>query len=197
MTTPAQLRAELRALRRALPPDVVRSHSAALARHLIASPWFQHSQHIAAYLANDGEADTQDLIAAIWSQGKTAYLPILRFAPDKGLWFGRYAPDTILQPNRYRIPEPAIAADTIADPSCFDLVLVPLVGFDLAGNRLGMGGGYYDRTFAYRLENKAQTQRLLGLAFECQKCARLPAEPWDVPLDGVVTEAGIYRFTPE
>jgi 5-formyltetrahydrofolate cyclo-ligase len=117
--------------------------------------------------------------------------------PEKGLWFGRYAPDTILQPNRYRIPEPAIAADTVADPSRFDLVLVPLVGFDLVGNRLGMGGSYYDRTFAYRLENKTRHQRLVGLAFECQKCERLPAEPWDVPLDGVVTEAGIYRFTPD
>lgn len=197
MPSPAQIRAELRALRRALPAEWVQRHSAALARHLADSPLFQRSQRIAAYLPNDGEADPQALIAAGWARGKALYLPILRFAPEKCLWFGRYRPDTALVPNRYRIPEPALDAETLANPRTLDMALVPLVGFDLAGQRIGMGGGYYDRTFAYlRGAGQPRAPWLVGLAFECQKLDRLPAEPWDVPLDGVVTEAGFYRFGP-
>jgi 5-formyltetrahydrofolate cyclo-ligase len=195
MNSPAEIRRELRALRRALPEDIAREHSAAIARRLAGSGIFSQSRRIAAYLANDGEVGTEDLIRVIWEQGKDPYLPILRFAPEKCLWFGLYRPETVLAPNKYRIPEPSLGPDTLAEPWYFDLALVPLVAFDLAGHRIGMGGGYYDRTFAYLKERgRSRAPILIGLAFECQKREGLPAEPWDVPLDGVVTERAFYSF---
>jgi 5-formyltetrahydrofolate cyclo-ligase len=139
---------------------------------------------------------TEPLFDEIWTRGKEGYLPILRSTPVRCLWFGRYRPETVLTRNRFRIPEPAIGENTLDEPWRLDLALVPLVAFDLAGNRIGMGGGYYDRTFAYLKEAGApRSPALIGLAFECQKHERLPAESWDVPLDGVVTEKAFYTFT--
>jgi 5-formyltetrahydrofolate cyclo-ligase len=196
MNSPAEIRTGIRNLRRALPEYLARRNSAAIARRLAGSRIFRQSQKIAAYLGNDGEVGTEDLIRAMWDEGKHTFLPILRFAPEKCLWFGLYRPDTVLVPNKYRIPEPALGPDTVSEPWRFELALVPLVAFDLAGHRIGMGGGYYDRTFAYLKESgKPRTPTLIGLAFECQKCETLPAEPWDVPLDGVVTEQAFYVFT--
>lgn len=196
MNSPAEIRAEMRALRRAMPEALARRHSLTIAHRLAASGIFDRSQRIAAYLGNDGEVGTRDLIEAIWARCKDPYLPILRAAPEKCLWFGLYRPDTILVPNKYRIPEPLPGPDTISEPWRFDLALLPLVAFDLAGHRIGMGGGYYDRTFAYLKENgRPRTPVLIGLAFECQRRAALPAMPWDVPLDGVVTEEAFYAIT--
>lgn len=196
MNSPAEIRSEIRALRRSLPAEAARRDSNAIARRLAGSAIFRSSRQIAAYLANDGEVGTEELIQFIWNEGKEPYLPILRFEPHKFLWFGLYRPDTALVPNRYRIPEPSPGPDTVPEPWRFDLALIPLVAFDLAGHRIGMGGGYYDRTFAYR-KDSGQPRRpvLIGLAFECQKRGGLPAEPWDVPLDGVVTEQAFYTFT--
>jgi 5-formyltetrahydrofolate cyclo-ligase len=196
MKAPAEIRTEIRALRRFLPMELARRNSAAIARRIVGSRIFAQSRSIAAYLGNDGEVGTEDLIEAIWTHGKDPYLPILRFAPEKRLWFGPYRPDSVLTPNRYRIPEPPIGEDTVSEPWTLDIALVPLVAFDLSGNRIGMGGGYYDRTFAYRKESaKPRAPVLIGLAFECQKREKLPAEPWDVPLDGVATEEAFYTFT--
>jgi 5-formyltetrahydrofolate cyclo-ligase len=193
MTSPADIRTEMRALRRSLPQAIAHRNSEAIAQRLAVSPILERSHRIAAYLANDGEAGTEALFDAIWTRGKESYLPILRTMPARCLWFGRYRPETVLAPNRFRIPEPAVGEDTFDEPWRLDLVLVPLVAFDLAGNRIGMGGGYYDRTFAYLKEPGApRSPVLIGLAFECQKHERLPAEPWDVPLDGVVTEEAFY-----
>jgi 5-formyltetrahydrofolate cyclo-ligase len=196
MNSPAAIRSEVRALRRGLSERSAREKSAAILRRLAASPIFLQSRTIAAYLADDGEVGTNGLIEAAWAAGKEVYLPILRFAPEKSLWFGLYRPGSELAPNKYRIPEPALGADTVAEPWRLDLALVPLVAFDLRGNRIGMGGGYYDRTFAYRKEKGGtRTPRLVGLAFECQQRDSLPAEPWDVPLDGAATEDALYDFS--
>jgi len=159
-------------------------------------PIVERGQYIAAYLSNDGEVETQAIIESLWACGKACYLPILRSSPQRSLWFGRYAPETTLTPNKFGIPEPSIGEDTISEPWILDVALVPLVAFDLFGNRIGMGGGYYDRTFAYLKDaSRPCSLVLIGLAFECQKWDRIPAEPWDVPLDGMVTEKAFYTFT--
>ncbi|HYE34872.1 5-formyltetrahydrofolate cyclo-ligase [Methylocaldum sp.] len=196
MNLPADIRRQIRSLRQNLPPELAREKSLHIAEHFISSPIIGRSRRVATYLSNDGEVGTQAIVETLWSCGKACYLPILRSSPQRSLWFGRYAPETALIPNRFHIPEPAIGEDTVSEPWTLDLVLVPLVAFDLSGNRIGMGGGYYDRTFAYLKDgSQPRSPILIGLAFECQKWDRIPAEPWDVPLNGVVTEEAFYTFT--
>lgn len=96
--------------------------------------------------------------------------------------------------NIYGIPEPALRNNRLRPPWALDLLLVPLVGFDPECNRLGMGGGFYDRSLAYlarRLHWRRPT--LIGIAHEIQKVDRLDTQPWDIPLDMVATEARVYR----
>ena len=95
--------------------------------------------------------------------------------------------------NEFGIPEPLLRSRRVTAITRLDLVLTPLVGFDEQGNRLGMGGGFYDRSFAYlRQRQRWRKPHLLGVAFELQNCEQgLPHQQWDVPLDGVVTESGV------
>lgn len=107
--------------------------------------------------------------------------------------FGRMFAGTPMTSNRYGIPEPVDAKPLHARQ--LDLLLMPLVGFDLAGRRLGMGGGYYDATLAFlRHRRHWRKPRLVGVAFECQRVETLPHDPWDMPLDAVLTEKRLYRF---
>lgn len=192
MTTPADIRTRIREWRRAQSPADVHRNSLLIAGHCIGSGWLDSDARIAAYLPNDGEVDTTVLFEYLRERGRTAFLPILR---QGMLWFGPCAGPAALHPNRYGIPEPPIDGETVTDAKDLDLVFVPLVAFDPRGHRLGRGGGYYDRTFAFRLDKPAPAApRLIGLAFEGQKVERLEAQPWDIPLDAAVTEAGIYRF---
>lgn len=178
-----------------MPLALAHEKSLRIAERFVTLPIVERSQHIAVYLSNDGEVDTADIIESLWAHGKACYLPILRSSPQRSLWFGRYAPETPLTPNKFGIPEPAVGGDTISEPWMLDIALVPLVAFDLSGNRIGMGGGYYDRTFAYLKDvSGPRSPILIGLAFECQKWDSIPAQPWDVPLNGVVTEAASYLF---
>lgn len=183
---PRTLRRQLRARRRALGPG--RQHAAArrLARTVAASPLFLQARRLALYLAADGEIDPAPLARLAWARGKQVFLPVLHPLWQDRLLFVAWRPGDRLARNRYGIPEPAALAGQVA-PWQLDLVLLPLVGFDAAGNRLGMGGGYYDRTFARRLD-WPRKPRLCGLAHRCQQVERLPVRPWDVPLERVFTD---------
>ena len=136
---------------------------------------------VAAYLARDGEVDLAPLIGLLWQQGTVVALPVLQ---DRGMFFAAYGVDERLRDNRYGIPEPAQARRV--EPT---VVLAPLVAFDAYGQRLGMGGGYYDRYFA-----AAPAVRRIGIAHECQRVAALPVEPSDMPLQAVATERGWQAF---
>ena len=140
-----------------------------------------HTEVVAAYLARDGEVDLAPLINTLWQQGTAVALPVLA---DGGMFFAAYDIDERLHGNRYGIPEPAQPRPV--DPT---VVLAPLVAFDDRGQRLGMGGGYYDRYF-----RASPTVRRIGIAHECQRVAALPAEPGDMPLDAVATERGWQMF---
>lgn len=147
--------------------------------------WFRRARTLAAYLANDAEIDPALLLREAQAVGKRLLLPRLR---QKRLEFVAYRPSASLRRNRFNIPEPIGAAVPLPR---IDVVCVPLVGFDRRGGRLGMGGGFYDRTFAGRArENRGSVSgpRLIGLAYACQEVAQLPCEEWDVRLAGVVTE---------
>jgi 5-formyltetrahydrofolate cyclo-ligase len=161
-----------------------------LVLEITATDIYQRSQHIALYLPNDGELDCRPLIKRAWRDGKDCYLPVL--APKNTcppMLFSRYSPGDLLVKNRYGILEMTKSERLI--PSALDLVLVPLVGFDSEGNRIGMGGGYYDRSFAFKADygNKKVRKNypcLLGLAYRLQKINRIKPQPWDVRLDQVL-----------
>jgi 5-formyltetrahydrofolate cyclo-ligase len=153
-----------------------------------------NSQRIAAYLAADGEIDPYPLVQALWALGKTIYLPVLVPFTRQKLWFARFNPSDKLVHNRFGIEEPV--RRRLIKPCALDLVLTPLVAFDGSGHRIGMGGGYYDRSFAFlRRRRYWRKPHLLGLAYELQKLPAIIPNDWDIPLDAVATEARIYRAT--
>lgn len=193
MTEQNQLRRDKQSLRRAMPEDLRLDAADAIAQRLVNSPAFRRAKHIGCYLAWGTEVDTAPLIEHIWTHNKVCYLPVLVPAHQNRLWFAPFYPDTVLKKNRYGIYEPTKARKRRIAPQRLDAVLVPLVAFDRHGTRIGMGGGYYDRTFAFRRTRAVWIQPLLvGLAYECQKAATIPTHPWDVRLDVVVTEETTY-----
>lgn len=188
------LRAELRKRRRAFTRGQQRQASLGLGSQFKQLAGLRRIHSVAVYFANDGELDPTALIHWCWKTGKEVYLPVLHPVRRRELMFLPYRPDTRLARNRLGIPEP-LASNGLPRPLwTLDLVLTPLVGFDLRGNRMGMGGGYYDRTLAPAFKGLTPRRPLLmGLAHECQKVAQLPIDSWDIPLDAVITDKAIYR----
>ncbi len=192
---PSALRRTLRARRAAIPARR-RQRAGVLAWHLLQHwPPLHFQQRVACYLATDDEFPTAPIIEGLWRLGKAVYLPLLDPRRPGHLRFQRYHPHSPMHRNRFGILEPLPQRREQVAPAALQLVLVPLVGFDGRGHRLGMGGGFYDRSFAF-LQRAGRRGRpfLLGLAFARQEVAELPARPWDVPLDGVLTERGLRRF---
>ena len=189
------LRQQLRARRQSLDEHERYHRSDAAVRQLINHRIFRSAQHIACYLPNDGELDLTSLIEQCWVVGKSVYLPVLSSIHRNHLHFLPYSPDVELVPNQFGIPEPVIRSRRMIALQRLDLVLMPLVGFDASGNRLGMGGGFYDRSFAFLQRHQVwHKPTLLGVAYDFQQVDRLEARPWDVPLKGVVTETGVQVF---
>ncbi len=125
--------------------------------------------------------------------GKQCYLPVLHPVARGRLWFARWQPGDVLHPNRYGIPEPSWKTHTLASAWALDMIILPLVAFDARCNRMGMGGGYYDRSLAWRLRRGIwKGPMLIGYAYEAQKLGQIHVAPWDVPLDAVVTESALY-----
>jgi 5-formyltetrahydrofolate cyclo-ligase len=190
-----QLRRNMRARRCALSAREQRASSEAMADRLVLSPLFLRSRRIAAYLCADGEMDPSPLLACAMAMGKRCFLPVLRAHPQRTLWFCEYRPGDPLLLNRFGIAEPSVRRRAPIPPWGLDLVLLPLVAFDGEGNRLGMGGGYYDRTFAYLHHRQLwRSPQLIGLAHDFQRVDRLPAQHWDVPLQGVATDVVFTRW---
>ena len=188
------LRRQLRQARRQLSPTQQRLAARDLYRQLAQHPVFRRARHIAFYLPNDGEIDPRPLMLEAQRRGKAIYLPVLNAWPRTRMVFQRIMPNERLRPNRFGIAEPAFRPNRQRRIWTLDLVLMPLVGFDEEGGRLGMGGGFYDRSLAYRGRRKnGHKPTLLGLAHECQKVDRLPLEPWDVSLQATVTDQRWYK----
>jgi 5-formyltetrahydrofolate cyclo-ligase len=182
----------LRAARRSLDQRTTRRNAAAIVARLLRTYRLRRSRRIALYIAADGEPDLSRLMTRL--PGRRWYLPVLRGHAAGRLWFVRYRPGDPLTPNRFAIPEPVKRRRLIQPVHALDLVLLPLVGFDADCNRLGMGAGFYDRSLApLRRRRRWRRPLLVGVAHECQRVERLDAQPWDVPLDAVVTEARVYR----
>jgi 5-formyltetrahydrofolate cyclo-ligase len=152
------------------------------------------ARHVAAYVAADGELDLSHLFRRLDHRGRQLFLPVLRPHPRLKLWFVRHRAGEPMIRNRFGIPEPSLSHRHIRLPWALDLILLPLVGFDAECHRLGMGGGFYDRTLAYLRHRRVWHRPLLvGVAHECQRLRDIWQRPWDVPLNAVITEQGIYR----
>lgn len=186
------IRQQVRQLRQQLPAQAQANAATALAQQITDSDALLSKQHFALYLANDAELSTEPLINALWQAGKDVYLPVLHpFCPGY-LVFIHYDSTTKLQLNRFGIPEPQLNCAKLMPVAALDIVFTPLVAFDAYGNRLGMGGGFYDRTLAQLPANSPC--QVIGLAHNCQQVAAVPCEAWDIPLQQVVTPAHYFDF---
>jgi len=180
-------RRQMRAKRQALDHNARHVASQCVARHVMGSRLFQRAKHIAFYHPNQGELDPTPMLHYIWQMNKHCYLPILHPLKHNLLWFGEYQQDTELMPNSYGIPEPMCSNRQVRPPWAMNIVFVPLVAFDKKGNRIGMGSGYYDRTFAFTQQPQRPRPKLIGLAYDFQEVDAISTERWDIPLDAVVT----------
>lgn len=198
MISRQQLRTQIRDIRRSL--SAVQQHQASLdlVQQLLSRPEVQHAQHIALYLTNDGELDTKPLIEALWQQGKALYLPLLHPVVPGYLIFQLYTPQTLLKPNQFGIGEPELHCSLLCPVNQLDLIFTPLVAFDLQGQRLGMGGGFYDRTLSQLSSDpkSSDTKKpaIIGLAHDCQQVDAVPVEAWDIPLPFICTPSRFCCF---
>lgn len=187
------LRRDIRARRRATPASGRIAAAEHLADYLLALPFMPVHGHVAGYWAVDGEIGLH-----AWQlrmpESLIYCLPVLH--DGNRLRFAPWRSGAPLIANRYGIPEPDIDATELLAPEDMTLVVLPLVAFDAQCRRLGMGAGWYDRSFAFRRE-RAAPPWLVGAAFAGQQVDALVPEPWDVPLDAVCTERGSFTATPE
>lgn len=184
-----RLRREKRALRAALDADSLERAAHLLAQRIVELPAYREAGSIAAYFAVNGEIDPAVVIESALAAGKRVYLPHL---DGEALRFAPYFHGQKMRLNRFRLPEPDVDRAAMLAPRDLDLVLVPLVAFDRERNRVGMGGGYYDRSFAFRQDGGPASPLLVGIAHEQQRVDALKPQAWDVRLDLVVTDAGVY-----
>ena len=195
MITRAEIRRQIRLKRQQQSATDQQHASQAIVDNLANSQLFRNSQRIAGFLSNDGEPDLTALMQLAWQQQKRWHLPIIGLPNINHLWFAPYKKNDPLVSNRFGIGEPDTPLHETTRSYGLDLVLMPLVAFDGEGNRLGMGKGYYDRTLKFlRLRRHWHKPRLVGIAYELQKFEQLPFQPWDIPLDAVVTEKSVYNI---
>ena len=190
MTQPsakADLRQRLRARRKALVHSERRRSARALGRQFLRHRELRRARRVALYLAMGSELDTRPLQQLLARRGVAVHAPrigrdgLLQFVALRGTCLRRHAHGMAQPAPGRRVP-----------PCKLDLILLPLLGYDDDGQRLGQGGGYYDRTLA-RLRGARRPLRI-GLAYPCQRVARLPVEPHDQPLHAVLTGHGLRRF---
>ena len=189
-----ELRQRLADQRRALPPAERIAAAQGLRRSLEQLPEYFTDARVAGYWASQGELPLNLVIPPLAARGQQFLLPVV--GTNKSLRFAPWQSGDEVRPNRYGIPEPA-EPEELLEPFQLDLVLVPLLGFDRRGNRLGYGGGYYDRGFAFLNEQVRPTEPLLvGVAYAFQELPEVDEEDWDVPLDFIATERELIDCTP-
>jgi len=186
----SQLRKRIRSLRAELDASTLKRAARNLGERICSMPEYAQAGRIAAYFAVNGEISLDFLIDQALEQRKQIYLPNL---DHKALRFAPYSRRQKMRINRFKLPEPDVSDDEMLAPEELDLVLVPLVVFDSMRNRIGMGGGFYDRSFAFRKNPERSSPILIGAAHELQKVDQLTPEPWDVKLDIIATAQNIYR----
>jgi 5-formyltetrahydrofolate cyclo-ligase len=181
-----ELRQRLAERRRALTPPQRMTAAQGLRRSLEHLPEYHTDQRVAGYWACDGELPLNLVIPPLATRGQQFLLPMI--GQDNLLRFAPWKSGDGVQPNKFGIPEPITPREWFA-PFQLDLVLVPLLAFDRQGNRLGYGGGYYDRSFSFLKDQLRPTEPLLvGIAYDFQELPEILPESWDVTLDFIATD---------
>jgi 5-formyltetrahydrofolate cyclo-ligase len=194
---PKSLRKWCREQRRSLSHSQQIQHAKQATLILLKSSWLQRPKKIAVFLSQDGELGTNFLIQALWQSHHRVYLPVLKTLRGRPMAFAEYLPKSKMFKNHFKMLEPHIKHQHHLHGKQLDLILVPLTCFDEQGHRIGMGGGFYDRAFAFkRQQHKTVFSRpkLIGWAHECQKVSFISSASWDVPLDALISEQQIYHF---
>ncbi|MGG4663786.1 5-formyltetrahydrofolate cyclo-ligase [Providencia vermicola] len=186
-----QIRQTIRQARRQLTLEQQKIAAEHAKLNALQHPKIALAKNIALFLSFDGEINTQPLIDALWQQNKQVYLPVLHPFSAHHLLFLHYRPDSQLVKNRFNIAEPPLDVRDVLPPEQLDVMLIPLVAFDSQGQRLGMGGGFYDRTLANWQKSGFYP---IGLAHDCQHVEQLPVAHWDIPLPEIITPKKIWRW---
>lgn len=183
---PQQLRREMKARRVRLSPAEIQTASQSVANIFWRLPQVQRVNKVGIYISVGGEIDCTPLIETGWLRKKRIFAPVLT---KKRLRYAALYPGSKLRTNHFDILEPVCPDHELQNPRTLDVVVVPLLAFDKKLQRIGMGGGYYDRTFAFSKQQRIWRHPLLiGVAYSFQHVDEFPARAWDVPLHGVVTE---------
>lgn len=187
MYSKAQLRQRFRNLRQNLSLEQQQQAALDFSKQITQSNLFQYKT-FACYLAQDGELDMMPLIEELWRHDKSVLLPVIKHDyENNSLDFKSYAFETKLALNQYQIFEPLDSPVELIEN--IDVIFLPLVAFDQSGTRLGMGGGFYDRTLANLKHHQAKKPVLIGVGHACQKAdAKLISDTWDVKLHAVMTD---------
>lgn len=181
-------RQTLRDARSSMSAQSVEKHSLAIAQR--AYPLVSGAHRLAGYFALGAEADVSPILERCRNNAQLTYAPLVK--QGNTMSFVPFDENTQITVNRYGIKEPVVSESDHRQPAQLDAVLVPLVGFDSQCNRMGMGGGYYDRSFSHR-RTTAGKPLLIGVAFDLQGVDSVHADWWDVPMDYIVTETRIIR----
>ncbi len=184
-----ELRQSIRDRRARLGEEEIRAHSEAVARRLGGIEQCARARRIAAYVASRGEIDLGPFLRQADASGQLLYLPAVR---GRDMKFLPWTAATELKRASFGLLEPAVDDAEALDPAELDLVLTPLVAFDDRGHRLGQGGGFYDRAFAFR-RSQDGAPLLIGIAHAFQQQPRLEPQPWDLRVDLIVTEKAVFR----
>ena len=191
LSTRQQIRQRIRLRRKSLTHEQQTQAAQQAAARMMGFAPVVEAQTVAAFLSFDGELDTRPLIEGLWRAGKKVYLPVLHPFSAGNLLFLRYFPDSDLVLNHFKIHEPALDVRHVLPLNKLDVLITPLVAFDTTGQRLGMGGGFYDRT----LQNwRAHGLFPVGYAHDCQQVDALPVEKWDIPLPAVITPTTTWQW---
>ena len=194
MNSNNELRQNLKSKRSALSEEQQIKASTAACERFLSFIDIKTIKHFAAYFPCKGEISPLPLLELSNQNNNFCYLPTLSTQDENHLYFNRWLPSIEMQKNIFGIPEPLFDKATSCMPNQLDVVIVPLLGFDKNCNRLGMGGGYYDRSFAFKKNNPTKQQTLLiGFAHDIQLCGSINVEAWDVQLDAIVTPSKIYE----
>ena len=202
MNSRVDLRKTMRARRQKLTRLQQQQASELFKQRLIKHDKVNKAKRIALYLTNNGELDAISFIHWCWQQGKEVFIPVLHPFCSGHLLFLRYQQDTVMTENKYGILEPILDVTQVCPINQLDILFTPLVAFDNTGARLGMGGGFYDRTLARwykeQVASTVKTQTIkpypLGIAPTCQPVATIPTEVWDIPLPEIITPSKTYCF---
>ncbi|WP_414164798.1 5-formyltetrahydrofolate cyclo-ligase [Superficieibacter sp. BNK-5] len=186
-----EIRRHIRQRRRTLSVDQQTHLAQQAAARMMAYPPVVMAHTVALFLSFDGELDTRPLIEQLWRAGKRVYLPVLHPFSPGNLLFLHYHPQSELVVNRLKIHEPKLDVRDVLPLAQLDVLVTPLVAFDSQGQRLGMGGGFYDRTLQNWQQYRLQP---VGYAHDCQRVDALPVEEWDIPLPAVVTPSVIWEW---